>query len=182
MSIGRDLIQHIFTNYVWYDSISNLLKGRLTCKQIAGIVGGYPDRDNKFWISYFYNIECKYSVPIGTWLRVLDNFPSITIERLVKEYDFLCSHKTHRRKVDKSVPGFYIDGYGVLTRINTFFDIRTLFLNDYLLQWNLLFCPNGITRRNCIELQLFRSTTKIGDDYHTIDGHVYPNEPLLKLE
>ena len=76
MGIGRDLIQHIFTNYVWYDSISDLLKGRLTCKQIAGIVGGYPDRDNKFWISYFYNIEIEYDVPVGTWLRVLNNFPS----------------------------------------------------------------------------------------------------------
>ena len=169
MSIGRDLIQHIFTNYVWYDSISDLLKGRLTCKQIAGIVGGYPDRDNKFWISYFYNIECKYDVPIGTWSRVLNNFPSIYMRQLISDYNFICSDKIHRTSVDKSQTRLYIDVYGVITRVSSYWNHRTLFLNDYLLQGSLLFCPDGTL------------SIESGDGYHTINGCVHPGPPLLKL-
>ena len=165
MGIGRDLIQHIFTNYVWYDSISDLLKGRLTCKQIAGIVGGYPDRDNKFWISYFYNIEIEYDVPVGTWLRVLNNFPSIYMRQLILNYNFICSDKIHRMLVDRSQTGLYIDADGVITRVSSYWNHRTLFLNDYLLQGSLLYCPDGT----------------LGDGYHTINGCVHPGPPLLKL-
>lgn len=73
MSLGRDLISLIISQYYPFDTLKELFTLRLVSKHVAETMST-PLRVNEkrqFWISVFYRMEIKSNrIPSGTWLRL----------------------------------------------------------------------------------------------------------------